>query len=209
MSTARRFLPLVLAAVLSCLTCLAGPALGQEEILRPDVTHRVFYVECQGSVNSRLHFTGARLQIVVTHTTGVSLNPLSVVITSMPRLAERNGFYWNTDETSMQVLGTSLKCVIPNPGMHQSTLHFYYMSPALYTSKTGPTHREAERIKWVDTHAKPIKVLALQGEISMSFDADSVSGAIVMSGQDELARQPARYVATFQGREYVYSRPAP
>lgn len=178
-----------------------------DQILRGDINQRVFYVQCQGSVNASMTFTGVRLQVVVTHTPVGSLNPVRVVIQSMPVLGLRNSLYWHSDETRMEVLGDILRCSLANPGTHVSTLHFFYMSPALYATKQGPALRDHERTKWVDAHSRPIKIIAQQGELSMRFGADSVSGSIVLAGQDELAHKPVRYVATFQGQEFVYAPP--
>jgi hypothetical protein len=208
MHAARFSLHAILAALLLA-SAAAGTALAHERILGNDLTQRVFYAQCQGSVNSSHMFTGVRLQIIVAHTPSGSHNPLQVTINSMPALAMRNSIYWNSDETSMSILGDTLHCKLTSSGTGMSSLHFYYMSPALYKSNSTTTSRELERGNAINNHAKPIKVRALDAELTISFQSNSVSGSIRMTGQDELAHQPAHYTATFQGQEYFYARPAP
>lgn len=203
--TRRRMLLLASATVFACVQASWCPA--QDQILGADMSRRVFYAQCQGAVNSSPRFTGLRMQIIVSHAPPSSLNPLQIIIESIPALAQRNAFYWDSEQTSMEVTSSSVRCRYIAPGARSSGLHFYYMSPALYKSNLMATHQESERIRWINTYAKPIRIAALDAELTLNFQANSVTGTIRMNGQDDMARRPAQYVATLQGQEYVYERP--
>lgn len=196
----RLFLPG--AALTICLLAASG-ALAGDEVLSNELTRRVFYVESSGSVNAKLKFQGARQQITITHAPPGGSNPYLVVIEAMPAQAGKNSFYWNSGETSMDVTSNIIKSNLRTNGARFSGLHFYYMSPALYKSKTGPTHRDAERIKWVDTHAKPIRIAAKEADLTLRVMANSVSGTVTIHGFDDVAHAPVVYTASFQGYEYV------
>lgn len=205
-SAALAVLTALCLALLPCREARAQAA-GQQ-ILNDAAMQRVFYVQCQGTVGEK-SFTGVRMQLIVAHAPEGSRNPFEIVMESTPALAQRNTAYWNSGETEMDVLADTVRCRLKPRGASQADMHFFYMSPALYRSALGPTHRDQERIAWVDKNARPIKVVAQDAEITIRFGAGSVSGTIRITGQDPLARKPVRYQASFQGQEYFYARPAP
>jgi hypothetical protein len=197
----------VLCSALALCALAASWALAGDEVLSKEMHRRVFFVESTGSVNSKLTFSGARQQVTITHAPPGATNPYLVVITPMPAQIGKNSFYWNSQETSMDVAANNIKSVLRTNGARHSGLHFFYMSPALYKSKTGPTHRDAERIKWVDTHATPIRITAQDASLTLRVLANSVSGTVAIHGFDDRAHAPVVFTASFQGYEYVPEEP--
>lgn len=194
----------LLAALLGAKTCPAQNA-GQDEqmFLEPDSGGRVFYVRCTGTVDDKIRFNDVTAQVTLSFNALNPANRIQVIIDPRPALAARNSFYWNSNDTSVSFGGQSLRSTLKPLFTKESTICFYYMSPSLYHSKQALTHREAERIRWVDTYAKPIRIFATQGELTMKLESNMIKGKLWMVGYDTLANRPVRYVADFAGQEYV------
>jgi hypothetical protein len=201
--------PLILTAALALLfpVWLPGPALAEQNLLDLDFSRKVYYVECSGTINTKTAFQHVRAQMTITHTSQGDPNPLSVVINAEPAIGERNSFYWNSNNCAMQVLADTLRCRAKGVGVYRTDLHFYYMSPSLYRNRLQATQHEGERLKWTDAHAKPTKIFAQDGELTLRVSGNGVSGSVWMTGFDETGHEPVRYVANFQGYEYVPQNP--
>lgn len=194
----------MLFTALAALLALCRPALAQQDILAPDISRRDFYVECSGTINSKETFRHVRAQVTILHTATGEANPLLVVVTSEPAKAVRNSFYWDSKESAMEIAADTLRCRSGNVAVFKPDIHFFYMSPALYKiTRVPPGLQESERIKWVDAHAKPTKIFAREAELTLRVTGNSVSGTVWMTGMDDIGHEPVRYVANFQGYEYV------
>lgn len=197
-----------LGLALGLLWCLApGSARAQQDILGTDMDKRVFDVTASGSIDGRYRFSGVRHQVVISFTEAGSPNPLLVIINPLPALGGKNSVFWNSNETRLTAFAGTIRSTLVTGALRQSDMRFYYMSPALYGLDRMATQHEPERVKWVDTHAEPIAVLAKTADLTLRVTGNAISGTIRIAGMDNRAHKPCQYVAHIQGQEYIAQRP--
>lgn len=180
-----------------------SPGQNYQMFLDPDAGGRVFYVNCSGTAGDKTRFANVGAQVLVSFNPPDMPNPIQVVIDARPALGAKNSFYWNSNHTALDFGGQSLRSTLKPLFTKQSDICFFYMSPALYRSRQALTHNDAERIRWVDTYARPIRIIATQGELTLTVRGNSVTGHLWMVGYDQMDNRPVRYVADFEGQEYV------
>jgi len=196
------------AAMLLIVLSLAGQARAQEQdILAPDHSLRTFILSFNGTTNNKTVFSRVRAMMRISHNAPDRDNPLEVVIEGYPELGARDSIYWNSNDTRMDFIGGSLQCRLTINWSQTPTIHFFYMSPVLFKNPNIPTQHEAERIRWVELHAKPTKIFAQEGLLTLNVSGNMVTGRIEMTGYDTLGREPVKYVANFSGTEYIYAAP--
>lgn len=201
----RRALAVLLLA-LAAVWPASAPA--QQDLLDFAVASRTFVVTLSGSIGGK-PFSGVRAQVVINHGAGESENPLQILITAFPTLGERNSFFWNSDRTVLDALANRVRSRLRAGAPKGTELHFYYMSPALAKRKGMATRNESERLRWIDAHATPLEVAALEGELELSVHGNRVTGTVWMTGFDPRGHDPVRYQASFAGMESVREQPRP
>lgn len=184
-----------------------NPGQDTQIFLDPDIGFRVFYVQCSGIVGDKTRFDHVGAQVTVSFNPPDQPNPILVIFEARPALAAKNSVYWSTNRTELSFGGESLRSTLKPLFTTPSDNSFFYMSPALYRGKQAMTHREAERVRWVDTYAKPIRITASQGELNLKVQGDKVEGSLWMIGYDPMDNRPVRYVMSFAGQEYVSEKP--
>ena len=145
-------------------------------------------------------FQGVRGLLTISFPPPGNPNPYLVIVVGFPTANTRNSFYWDSQQGSMEAMAGSVRCRLPGRGLNLSANHFFYLSPALF-ARPGPSPQyDPERQKHVEQTALPIKIAALDGEMTINVNGNALTGHVTMTGLDPVGHTYVRYAATFVGQ---------
>ncbi len=182
----------ILLAVLSFPTA----ALSQGALL-PGETSKQFLITMSGTVGKET-FHSARCLLTINPRVVGSLNPYQVIINGYPFTNSRNSFFWFSEDTNMTALAGGITCRLKKTYVKQSSIHFYYMSPALLTPGSftqANKEQAAQRLK----DAKPTRITAQDGVLELNVTGGGVRGKVWMTGYDFIEKAYVRYAAVING----------
>lgn len=182
-------------------------AWAQQESLTDGVSFpKQYMVQMSGSVLGE-SFSGVRALLTITPPKAESLNEYSVTIIGYPSTTQRNSFYWDSDQGTMDVVSDEVVCMISKSYVKPSDIHFFYLSPVLLKNPGATTPSEKERMRQAEKEAKPTKIFAQAGELRLKATADQVSGMVWLKGYDAIEHSYVQYAARFVGRNTTILTP--
>lgn len=145
-------------------------------------------------------FSGVPAILTLAHAPAESGKQYAVVITGMPNGALRNTLYWNSEDGPMEDTGGTIHSRLVGRGLKPGQAHFFYFSPALLAGIPLTQHSGADRKIVEDRVAKPLKVMAQSGDLTLNVSKSRITGRIRMYGQDPLSHDYVVYAATIAGQ---------
>ncbi len=171
-------------------------------MLEGSITPKKYIIKLSGTVfNERFSDTTMTLQISGTATG--DQNPYLVIAAGFPDPQTRNAFFWNSQQSTMQVNANTITCAI-RPAFPSRDICFYHVSPALIRRKNF-THRDDENARHALKMAAPTMVPARAGELTLTLSPNSVSGTVWLQGYDPIEKSFVRYSAGFTGMPITHT----
>lgn len=176
-----------------------GKGLAEDFFLDKLETTSRYLVQLSGQANQEI-FDAVQALVAISPSPPGSKNPYIVIIVGYPRDNMRNSFFWNSDDSSMRIVGSEVVCRIARSYLRQPDIAFFYLSPVLYKSpKLFLTQHEKERLEESIRVAEPTKVMSQAGELRISFLGNQVRGQAWLHGHDPIGHEYVRYTVTFSG----------
>jgi hypothetical protein len=186
-----------LAAVLLFFSPLVHAQQSSGTLLEDDTIIQKYILELSGTVLNE-NFNGVIMMLKFSGAPMGSPHPYLLLAGGFPDEQTRNSFYWNSEESTLEVSANQITCKINEGALKTSDIHFFYLSPALL--KRTLTHKDKEdRQKTLKT-AVPPKVFAQAGELKLTIDSVGISGSVWLQGYDTIQKSYVRYSASFTGR---------
>jgi hypothetical protein len=175
-----------------------------DALLEGDGIVQKYILELSGTVLNE-NFTGVTMSLKCSGAPMGSLHPYLLLAGGVPDEQGRNSFFWNSEESTMEVSANQITCKIKGGALATSDIHFFYLSPALL--KRTLTHNDKEdRQKTLKT-AVPSKVFAQAGELKLTISSLSITGSVWLQGYDTIQKSYVRYSAEFTGRREAHVEP--
>lgn len=195
-----------LAAALFFLSPFVHAQQSDDALLEGDAIVQKYILELSGTVLNE-KFTGVTMALKCSGAPMDSPHPYLLIAGGFPDEQGRNSFFWNSEESTMEVSANQITCKIKEGALAASDIHFYYISPALL--KRTLTHMDKEdRQKTLKT-AVPSNVFAQAGELKLTINSLSISGSVWLQGYDTIQKSYVRYSAAFTGRRAAHVEPKP
>ncbi len=167
-----------------------------DSLLDAESLHQKYQIELTGEVLGE-KFRGVTMSVQFSGSDLGSRHHYQLIFAGFPDEQTRNGFYWDSEKSAMEVSANRVTCAI-EPGQ-ESDMHFFYMSPALL--KKAPAQKNSrDASKAALKTARPTKVFAQAGELTLAVNPRSITGSVWLHGYDKVQKSHVRYFAQFTGR---------
>jgi hypothetical protein len=192
-----RFFTVLLFIALAC--CCARGVHAQEfdaSLLEDANFSQTYLLEFAGTV---LHenFTSGKAILTFSKAPPGSQHEYLVLIEGFPQKQTRNSFYWNSEDSTMEVYANHVVCAVRQGAIKTADIHFFYLSPSLL--KRPYTHKDKENLQKTLKTAKPTKVFAQSGELKLTINAQTVAGTVWLKGYDSIQKSHVQYAVSFSG----------